>query len=252
MNDIFHKIFRYIPKDNIIPLFGLEYFIVLFIIIATVICACLFLKNRNVKLKENIIRYTAFIIIFLYIFDFFVQPFWSGSMITNKLPFHICTATGILISFVTFSKKFNFMKTTVTVWAILAPLMFIIFPIGNLNAQFQIYSYPILQSYTYHILEFFWGMFMVIGGFTKLEWRKIWQPIVGLFPMALWATIGQELYFPNEIGENYLFLRTDISGVAPQWMFIPALFIAAVLSISIIFGIYNIISKYKNSEVEVK
>ena len=195
MNDIFHKIFRYIPKDNIIPLFGLEYFIVLFIIIATVICACLFLKNRNVKLKENIIRYTAFVIIFLYIFDFFVQPFWSGSMITNKLPFHICTATGILISFVTFSKKFNFMKTTVTVWAILAPLMFIIFP---------------------------------------------------------WATIGQELYFPNEIGENYLFLRTDISGVAPQWMFIPALFIAAVLSISIIFGIYNIISKYKNSEVEVK
>ena len=90
---------------------------------------------------------------------------------------------------------------------------------------------------------------MVVSGTTKLEWKTIWQPIVGLFPMALWATIGQELYFPNEIGENYMFLRTDASAIVPQWMFIPALFIAAVLATSLTYLIYNaVINSKKKSE----
>jgi len=113
MNNLFSKIFRYIPKEDITPLFGIEYFILLFVILSLVIGACLLLKNRSLKVKENIIKWTAFMIMFLYIFDFFVQPFWAGEMIPHKLPFHICTVTGVLISFVTFSKKLEFLKKTI-------------------------------------------------------------------------------------------------------------------------------------------
>ena len=249
MNKLFANIFRYIPSDRTIALFGIEYFLILIVIAALIATISILLKNKDSKVKQRVINISAITLITLYIFDFFVQPFWAGGMIVHKLPFHICTATGVLIPFVTFNKKCNFMKRAVTVWAILAPAIWLIFPMNLLNSPNKLYSYPIAQSYTYHIIELFWGVFMIVSGTTKLEWKTIWQPIVGLFPMALWATIGQELYFPNEIGENYMFLRTDASAIVPQWMFIPALFIAAVLATSLTYLIYNaVINSKKKSE----
>ena len=64
--------------------------------------------------------------------------------------------------------------------------------------------------------------------------------------MALWATIGQELYFPDTPGENFMALRTDVSGIVPHAVYLLALFTAAVLAITLIYGIYNVIKLIKN------
>lgn len=247
MSELFKKIFRYIPRETPVSIFGWQHWLFIIFIIAAVVILSIVFANKSEKTKSHVLNITAILIISLYVFDFFVQPFWhDGQMAINKLPFHICTLLGVLIPFVNFSNAFKFAKQAVVVWAILAPLMFVLLPLNYINREFEPYSYPIIQTFTFHGLEIFWGVFMLVSKRAVLKWRYVWQPIVGLFPVALWATIGQELYYPNTVGENFLFLRTDISAYAPQWLYIPALFIAAVIVISLLYLSYWLIIKIDN------
>lgn len=236
MNQFFTKIFRYIPRETDIALFGLSHWLYIIVILGAVVGFSFLFAKKSDTTKNRVLNVTAVLVITVYVFDFFVQPFWhDGTMSVGKLPFHICTLVGVLIPFVNFSDKFKFARQTIVVWAVLAPLMFIIFPLNYISRAYEPYSYPIVQTFAFHGLAVFWGVFMLVSQKVVLRWRDIWQPIVGLFPMAAWATLGQELYFPGGGGENFMFLRTDISDYAPQWLFIPAMFTAAVLTIALFY-----------------
>ena len=251
MSELFGKIFRYIPRETKVALFGWQHWLYIILIIAFVVFLCLLFYKKSQMVKDRVLKITALLVISIYIFDIFVQPFWNdGKISINKLPFHICTLVGILIPFVTFSKKFDFAKKTIAVWATLAPLMIILFPMNYINRAIEPYSYPIVQTFSFHGLEFFWGVFMLVSKKVDLNWCSVWQPIVGLFPMALWATIGQELYYPNRTGENFLFLRTDISAYAPQWLLVPALFTAATIAILILYSICNLVKRIKIKKID--
>lgn len=240
LNEIFSQIFSNKPTENPISMFSWQHILIILFAIGTPVLLAVLLCKKQQKTQDILLKISAYLIIGLYVFDFFIQPFWAGSMTVSKLPFHICTFTGILIAFATFNKKFEKLKTLITVWAILAPSAYVLFPFSTFENT-AIYSYSTVQSYIYHIIEIFWGVYMLTTGKVQLKWKTIWQPIVGLFPMALWATIGQELYYPNTIGENFMALRTDVSGIVPHWVYLMALFTAAVLAITLIYGLYNLI-----------
>lgn len=245
MHNFLKNIFSFIPADKTIGLFSIAHFVYIFIALLAVITICVVFKNKTDETKDKVLKILAFSLIFIYVFDFFVQPLWDGEIVQGKLPFHICTLTGVLIPFVAFSKKANFLKTTVTVWAVLAPLAFILYPGNYLDRLVAPYSYPIIQTFMFHILEFVWGVFMIVSGKTKLKWKTIWQPIVALLPLALWALLGQELYYPGKVGENFLFLKTDISSFLPQWTLYPGLFVVASVAITILYLICFIVKKIK-------
>ena len=147
----------------------------LFLIFGFIVVIVYKFKNKDDLIKKRMINIVINIAFGLYILDFFLMPFSYGYIDIDKLPFHICTATGVLIPFVTFNKKFSCLKNVVTTWAIFGPLLWIILPMGVLNSANRLYSYPIVQSYAYHVIELFWGVFMLTSGNVKLEWRKIWQ-----------------------------------------------------------------------------
>ena len=246
MSELFNKIFDYIPRETPVSLFGWQHWLFIVFITAAIVTFSIIFAKKSEKTKNRVLNWAAILVISLYIFDFFVQPFWhDGTLAVGKLPFHICTLVGVLIPFVNFSGKFKFAKQTVVVWAILAPLAFILFPLNFINREVQPYSYPIIQSFLYHGLEIFWGVFMLVSKKASLRWRDIWQPIVGLFPVAAWATIGQELYYHGEVGENFLMLRTDISAYAPQWLYVPALFLGACTAIAFLYLIYWLVIRIK-------
>ena len=249
MSDFFKKIFAYIPRKTEVSLFGWQHWLYIVFTIAIVVFLSILFFKKSQRTKDKVLKITAILLISLYVFDIFVQPFWNdGKIAINKLPFHVCTLVGVLVPFVTFSQKFRFAKETVVVWATLAPLMFILFPMNYINRAIQPYSYPVIQTFMFHGVEFFWGVFMIVSGNVNLEWKGIWKPIVGLFPLALWATIGQELYYPDRTGENFLFLRTDISAYAPQWLLVPALFVAATIAITILYLICYLSKKIKRKK----
>jgi len=243
MQKLFEKIFCYIPRETSIKLYGLSHIIYILATISVITILCLIFFKRSEHFKQKVLNITAIFIVALYIFDFIVQPIWAGELLISKLPFHLCTAVGCLIPFVTFSKKCKFLKKAVIIWAILAPLIFIFAPLNYINTNVEPYSYPIVQTFVYHAAEVFWGVFMLVSKKADLNWKSIWQPVVYLFPMALWATFGNVLYGDKAPGESFMFLKTDISSVAPQWMYIPALIIAAMLGTLLVYLIYNLIKK---------
>ena len=250
LHDLFSKIFSKIPDEVGFSIFSWQYFILLLFEIAIpVALAIIFAKKLNEK-RDSVLRFSAIFLITIYIADFFVQPFYAGTMIPHKLPFHICTATGVLLTFVTLNKKFEKMSKIVTVWAIISPLLWMIFPFDTYDIGTSLFSYSLIQPIIYHMVEFFWGLYMLISGKVQLPWKTLWQPIVALFPMAIWATIGQELYFPNELGENFLMLRTDTTGICPHWVFIVALFLAATIVISLVYLIYYLIVRAKDKKTQ--
>ena len=244
LSDIFSHIF----KNNLITygfsMFSWQHFVLLAFETLIPFILSIVLTKKVDDIKEKVLKIAATTLLILYIFDFFIQPFYAAEMMIHKLPFHLCTATGILIVFVTYNKKFDRLKTLVTVWAVLSPLLWMIFPFSTYESV-SLLSYSLIQSILYHCVEFFWGLFMLLSGRVELKWKTIWQPIVGLLPMSIWATIGQELYFPNTIGENFMMLRTDTSGICPQWLYLLALFTAAVIAISLLYLIYYLVSKKK-------
>lgn len=249
MNEFLKKIFSNIPRETTVSLFGWQHWLYIILILAVTIVLSVVFAQKSQKTKDKVLNVTAILVISLYIFDFFVQPFWNnGEIAIHKLPFHICTLLGVLVPFVNFNHKFAFAKQTVTVWAILAPLMFILLPMNYINRAIEPYSYSVIQTFCFHGLVFFWGIFMLVSQKTSLKWKDIWQPIIGLFAVALWATIGQEMYYHGSVGENFLFLRTDISAYAPQWLLVPALLIAASAAISLLYLVYYIIIKLKNKK----
>lgn len=246
LSELFEKIFADRSTSWPFTMFGLKHILVLCLVFGVVYALAILLKNKNEQTKDKILRVSAYLLMGLYIFDFFVQPFWTGTgyILVNKLPFHICTFTGILLTFVTFNKKFEKLKVLTTVWAVAASTAYFLFPFGTSEFRSML-SYSVLQPYLYHAVELFWGLYMLFSGKTQLKWSTIWQPIVGLFPMAIWATIGQKLYFPNETGENFMALFTDVSGIVPHWVYLIALFTAAVIGVSLIYGIYNLVGYIK-------
>ena len=247
MSKIFGEIFQYIPRKTEVPLWGWQHCLYVILILAAVVTLSIVFVNKSEKTKNRVLNITAILVIAVYVFDFFVQPFWNnGNIAINKLPFHLCTLVGVLIPFVNFAGALKFARQTVAVWAILAPLAFVLFPLNYINRAVAPYSYPIIQTFLFHGLEIFWGVFMLVSKKVVLRWRDIWQPIAGLLPAAAWATIGQELYYPGERGENFMFLRTDISAYAPQWMWVPALLIAASIAIALFYLIYWLVIKIKN------
>lgn len=249
MRELFFKIFGDKYTQNPTPLFGLVHITLIVIAIGGSVALSLILKNKSDKVKDNALKISALIVISLYIFDFFVQPFWNGGyMYEGKLPFHICTLTGILLTFVTFNKKFEKIKTVVAVWATLAPSMFLIFPVTLIDSDVSILSYSKIQSFLYHTVEAFWGIFTLISVKVKLEWKTLWQPILALFPMAIWATIGQEMFYPNEPGENFLMLRLDLAEMGinmERWAYYVLLFLIASAVMALLYLVCNLLYKKK-------
>ena len=251
MHEFLKNVFSNIPRETSVSLFGWQHWL---FILTTVIFATLMsiiFAKKSQKTKDRVLNITAITIISLYIFDLFVQPFWNdGKIAISKLPFHLCTFVGVLIPFVNFSGAFRFAKQTVVVWSVLASLAFILFPLKFINRPIEPYSYPIIQTFLFHGLEFFWGVFMLVSKKVVLRWRDLWQPIVGLLPAAAWATLGQELYYPATRGENFMFLRTDISAYAPQWLLLPTMLLTASVCIALLYCIYRLIAKRKASKAQ--
>ena len=92
-----------------ITLFSIWHILYFVLIVGGTIGACFLLKNKSEETKEKVRKILAYLVIGVYLADFFIQPFMSSdySMNVDKLPFHICTLMGCLIPFVQFNKKFD-------------------------------------------------------------------------------------------------------------------------------------------------
>ena len=208
MQEFVRMLFSQNNSDLAIGLFDVWHFIYLFIVYGGSTFLALFFKNKSEAAKTRVIHLFAYLTIGLYVADFFIMPLsdsYSGISV-YKLPFNICTIMAVLVPFVEFNPKFSRIKKTVAVLGLTASTMWMVYPGTALGGQ-PPFSYVIFQTFMYHGFLYAWGFLNMAFGRVVLDFKKIWQELVGILMILVWADLGNTIYGREQ---NWFFIESSI------------------------------------------
>jgi len=227
MSEFFQKIFGTTEGSAEITLFSIWHILYIVLILGLAIGAYFILRHKSDKAKQTTLSVLAILTIGFYIFDFFIMPFSEGEINIDKLPFHICTLTGIFIPFAQFNKKFDKIKSVIVTFAIVASLMYITYP-GSALGGVTPWCYKVVQTFIYHGLVFAWGFLSLSLNSVKLEWKKIWKEAVGIVIIIAWAMFANWAYLgiPNGHHYDWFFVTGSTFPFVPAWLMPFAVFAA--------------------------
>ena len=207
-----------------IDLFNVWHLLYLFVIFGGAVLLSFLWRNKPAMSKDKLLRTLAYLVIGLYIFDFFCMPLsdsYSG-MDTDKLPFHFCTAVGVLVPFVQFSPRFSSVKKVIAVLAATSSLMYLCYPSSALG-DIPPFCYKVVQTFAFHGCLLIWGVLNLALGEVELRWRTIWQEYVAVLMILVWAAFGNAVYADY----NWFFIKESFFDFIPQKL-MPAVVIFCV------------------------
>lgn len=208
MREFIRMLFSENNSDLTIGLFDIWHFLYLAVIIGGAILLSLLFKSKSEKSKTRLIRLFAYLTIGLYVADFFIMPLsdsYSGISV-YKLPFNICTIAAVLVPFVEFNPKLSKIKKVVVALSITASMMWMCYPGSALGGQ-PPFSYIIFQTFMYHGFLFIWGFLNLSFGKIALDFKKIWQELIGILVVLVWADLGNTIYGQEN---NWFFIESSI------------------------------------------
>ncbi len=214
MKEFVRMIFSQNNSDLKIGLFDIWHFLYLTVIIGGTALLAILFRNKTEEKKTWLTHLFAYLTIGLYVADFFIMPLsdsYSGISV-YKLPFNICTLMAVLVPFVEFNPKFAKIKKTVVTLSVTASLMWMCYPGSALGGQ-PPFSYIIFQTFMYHGFLFSWGALNMCFGKVTLEFKKIWQELVGILIILVWADLGNTIYGREY---NWFFIETSIFPFLPD------------------------------------
>ncbi len=259
MRELFFKLFSDTPLGASefwhIESFNIWHFFYLILIFGAIFFAAYRLRDKSTETKERVLKILAMTLMVSYFTDFIVHDFVyadfdevTGEYIRaglnmDKLPFHICTAMGIILTVVTFDKHFERFLEPVAALAIVAPMMYLVYPSTGVGGE--MWCYRVVQTLFYHGVEMAWGILAVTTKKTSLEWKNIWKSEILLIIITVWAKIGCTL-----LEYNWFFLRKNpfgIDAINKPWL-LPiltptAIFIVVVCVYGINSGVKAILKK---------
>ena len=238
MREFLLKVFQWEGGPEI-TLFSIWHIMYIVLIIGLTIALAFIVKNKSEKTKKNVLNVLAISAISVYIADFFIMPLngvgYGGYL--DKLPFHICTFTSIMIPFAQFSKSNNKVtqsfKEIVACLAIVSSLMYMTYP-GSALGDIGTFSYKVVQTFVFHGLVFSWGFMSLATGSITLKIKNIWKQALGILFIIGWATLGNLAYAEY----NWFFLVNPAFPFIPQSINPLAVWVGVFAMCAIIYGIY--------------
>lgn len=253
MRELFFKLFEmsHFGTGITITPFSLPHIAYLVLIFGGIVGAWYGFKSKAAQKKEKVLRFLAYALVLSYLSDFFVHEFVYGGLNTDKLPFHICTVLCPLMAIAQFHRKGEKIKEPVAVLAVLAPMMYIVYPASIGDGE--PWCYQAVQTMFYHGVLMAWGILSLSLGAVKPNIRNIWKSAVLLVGITLWAKLGNVL-----LEHNWFFLEEDAfyiglveNGIIPKWVLMivnPLVFFLAVLGV---YGVCHILSKSRKKAPSV-
>lgn len=235
MRDFLIKIFGTTNLGVEIGLFSVWHFLYIIIIAGAIVGAGFALRKRTDETKNKTLKIISIVTLCLYISDFFLQPFVTSDHELNidKLPFHICTAMGIIAVFAQYSNKKWFKEVAVAL-AITGSLMYLCYPGTALGGGKSPWCYKVIQTMIYHGMLLGWGVLNLTTGQVKLNWKNIWMPLVGILIITAWAAIGNICYNEHWANGSPHFDWFFITG--STFPFVPTA-LMPFLTITAVFGV---------------
>ena len=251
MNKFFEKIFGTTSGSVEITLFSIWHILWIVLILGLALIAYFLLRNKSERTKTITLNVLAYLVIGSYILDFFIMPFSQGKIDIDKLPFHICTLTGIFVPFVQFNKKFAPIKSVVCCFAIVSALMYITYP-GSALGGITPWCYKVVQTFVYHGLVFAWGFLSVSLKAVTFQFKEIWKEAVGLVILIIWAFFGNYAYLGIPEGHHYdwFFITGSTFPFVPSWL-MPFVVFTAVYGMCVIIYLINFIVKKLTQKISI-
>ena len=240
MYDFWHALFRDYDGGNLweIKLFNVWHilYIVLILGLTGLVTYRGVVRQEKRTRRLNVL---AAALAAVYLLDFMIQPFMTDSFSMNidKLPFHICIVMCPLVLLVQFCPKAKWLKMPVTVFSLVASLMYITYP-GTALGGITCYSYRVVQTFLYHGLLFAYGFLNLAWGIVELRWRRIWQCAAVLVYLELWAGLGNISYNHGDMHFDWLFITGSTYPFIPKPLMPVVVFVAIMGMVVIIHALY--------------
>lgn len=243
MSEFFKLIFGTTSGSAEITLFSVWHILWIVIIIGLSFCGYFFLRNKSEHAKTVTLNVLAYLVIGTYVLDFFIMPFSQGKIDIDKLPFHICTLTGIFIPFVQFNDRFKPIKSVICCFAIVSSLMYVTYP-GSALGGVTPWCYKVIQTFVYHGLVFAWGFLSVSLKAVSFNFREIWKEAVGIVILIAWAFLGNYAYGGIPEGHHYdwFFITGSTFPFIPPWL-MPFVVFAAVYGMCVLIYLIDYVVK---------
>ena len=207
--------------------FSLCHIIYMAIIFGAIIGIIILFRNKNKEFKSKFVDITVLAAFLLYIADFFIMPLSQNRIDTGKLPFHLCTLMSILCFLSRNTKSFSKFKTSFTLLGLIGALMYLVYPAGVLSGTGQYFdgiSYRIIQTVLYHGLMLAQGVFAIVWGDIKFEWKTFKVDVIIVLCITLWAFLGNLAYTGVVYGKctcsETCTETVVIYGELPNWFFV--------------------------------
>lgn len=234
-----------------ITLFSVWHFMYIFMICGATLALALYLRNKAPETQKKWTNALAVALISTYIADFFLMPLsrTDYSIDIDKLPFHICTLTAVMVQFVQFNSKFARLKQTVVCLATVSALMYICYP-GSALGGILPWSYRVVQTFLFHGLSLTWGVINMTTGEVKMSYRNLPHEFMALLCMTVWAAIGNTLYSTTDRHFDWFFITGSTFPFIPKRL-MPLVTVCSILAMcAIIHTIYYVIVRLKEASHE--
>ncbi len=235
-------------EHNGISMFSWTHILYLVLIVGIIVALSIIFFKKEESTKTKVLNILAILIAVSYISDFFFQPFWhngtfekNGELILDKFPFHICTVLCPLVLYSRFGKYGKGIKTPLSVLAVVAPLMWLIYPGTALDTDLAAYSYEIVQLFMYHGLVLIYGVCALTLNESKLNIKKCYKEALCVLGITLWGALGNSLYSCENHGYNWFFLKDPVFGFIPESVNPFVVPIVVFLSCLVIYGVYYLV-----------
>lgn len=198
------------------------------LIAVCIIVSAIILNKQSDKVKKKVLDILPFIVIGLYISDLFLRPIaqlegdfqQSIGGYLDKLPFHICTAMGVVCVFAQHSKKLSFIKGPFVILSIVGPLMYVVAPIGVFGDRFAL-CYNTLQTIAFHGVLMAWGVLSITTGQVKVTIKNWYKTLALQGVLFFWALFGNIIFSDMtnaqtwvDSGYDWFFLKSGAFYIA--------------------------------------
>lgn len=252
MRDFCFKLFAdsYFNTGISITAFSVPHIVYLILIAGGIFLAGYSFKGKDMQAKDKTMRFLAYALVSLYIFDFFTHEFVYDGMNIDKLPFHLCTLMCPMVAFTQFNKKFEKIIEPITALAIVGPLMYLCYP-ANIGTG-EPWCYQAVQTMLFHGVELAWGILNLVSGKVRLQMKNIWKAGVGLCLLTLWAKLGNLMFEKNWffLEEDALYIGLVADGVIPKWSLMIFTPVAVFLIVLAVYGIYYGVKAWMEKRAE--
>jgi hypothetical protein len=213
----------------------------IFLAVAAVTAVILLLRKKEQRKRDKTLKILSGIPFGLYMADFFLMPFAYGEIDVDKLPFHACTAMGIMCFLSNRHSRLLKYRWHFALLGLFAGLSYLAYPAGVMAYEITPLSYRVIQTMLFHGAMVVYTVLALVLDENRPKLKYCYRDLVILGIMTAWAWLGNTLYSGAADGYdrdfNWFFVKADPFGlfspeIAPYVM--PALNIVAFFAVDIL------------------